>query len=64
MMSDNDVHVYPVNELKEHNLTGTDCPCEPTIEVVGANLVIIHNAWDHREIIEQAIDAMNEEAEW
>ena len=63
MISDSDVHVYPVGDLKKHNLLGTDCPCEPTIEVVGANLIIVHNAWDHREYFEQAIDAMNEEME-
>jgi len=57
----NDTHVYPVDDASEHVLEGTDCPCNPVIEVHGANLLIIHNAWDHREIIEEAIDIMNEE---
>ena len=60
-MTNNDIHVLPVNDIKPHKNTGTDCPCNPTIEVVGADLIIIHNAWDHREVFEQAIDAMNEE---
>lgn len=59
--SDDDVHVYPENDLQEHVLTGTCCPCEPTVEVMGASLLIIHNAFDHREVIEQAIDIMNGE---
>ena len=57
-----DVHVYPENDLHEHVLVGTDCPCAPTVEVVGASLLIIHNAFDHREIVEQAIDIMNGDA--
>jgi hypothetical protein len=61
MISNNDVHVYPELDRYPHDLEGTDCPCKPTIEVHGANLVIIHNAWDHREYFEQAVDAMNVE---
>ena len=58
-MADEDIHVYPINDLQEHILEGLDCPCEPTIEVVGAVLVIAHNAWDNREIIEQAEEIIN-----
>jgi hypothetical protein len=60
-MSD-DIHVYPVNDSKPHILSGTDCPCKPRVEIEGATLVIIHNSWDNREIIEEAINIMNEEA--
>lgn len=58
-MADSDVHVYPLNDFHEHILEGADCPCGPAVEVVGASLLIVHNAWDHREIIEQAIAIMN-----
>lgn len=58
-MANNDQHVYPLNDLREHIIEGVDCPCNPTVEVVGANLLIIHNAFDHREIVEQAIEIMN-----
>jgi len=51
-MSDNDYHVYPVNDLHEHVLEGTECPCHPRIEVSGGGLLIIHNAWDFREVLE------------
>ncbi len=60
--TDGDVHVYPLDDLQEHVTVGTDCPCEPTVTVEGAVLLIIHNAFDHREIIEQAIDIMNGDA--
>jgi hypothetical protein len=58
-MADNDIHVYPVKDLREHVTVGVDCPCEPIVKVVGAVLVIVHNAFDHREIVEQAIDILN-----
>ena len=53
-----DVNVMPENDLKPH-IESADCACEPTVEVIGASLLIIHNSYDHREIIEQAIDIMN-----
>jgi hypothetical protein len=56
----NDIHVLPLYDLKPHIEIGVDCPCRPTIEAIGANLLIIHNAWDNREVFEQAIEAMNE----
>ena len=52
LAGNNDVDVMPVNDLREH-IPGEHCPCKPTVEIVGANLVIIHNSWDGRELIEQ-----------
>ena len=49
----NDIHVYPLNDKKPHKLEGVDCECKPKVEVVGANLIITHNAFDHRAIMEQ-----------
>jgi len=54
----NDTHVYPLNDLQEHILEGVECPCNPTVKVIGADLLIIHNAFDNREIIEEAIAIM------
>ena len=59
----NDIHVYPVNDKQEHITDGPGCPCDPVIEIEGAVLLYIHNAFDYREIIEQAIDIMNGEEE-
>jgi len=41
-------HVYPLNDLKEHQLK-TTCWCEPAIN----ELLIVHNAADGREFIEE-----------
>lgn len=49
---DGDIDVVPVNDDKEH-VAGADCGCHPTVEVYGSNLVIIHNAYDFREVKEQ-----------
>lgn len=44
------IHVYPVNDLKEHELEGVHCSCEPTIDwKLG---IVTHNAFDMREIEE------------
>lgn len=62
-MAENNVHVYPLNDLQEHITTGTDCPCNPRVDLEGATLVIIHNSFDHREIVEEAIRILNGEDE-
>lgn len=57
-----DIHVYPLKDLREHVLVGTDCPCEPEVHIAGgATLVIVHNSFDHREIVEEAVRIMNGE---
>jgi hypothetical protein len=50
-MNENDIHVMPVDDLKEHVFE--NCPCNPRIEVEGGNLIYVHNSWDGREYIEQ-----------
>jgi hypothetical protein len=54
-----DVHIYPLNDHWCHILDGTECPCEPTINPEGGTLIIVHNSFDHREIVEEAIRIMN-----
>ena len=40
-------HVYPVNDLKEHDTESLNCDCEPRID--WEYHIVIHNAWDMRE---------------
>ena len=47
------IHVMPVNDLIEH-IEHEWCPCNPRIEEDGQ--IIVHNAADNREIVEQAND--------
>ena len=52
-MSDT-VHVYPRDDLVEHELEGTDCVCGPAVERVekdggGDGWLVIHHSLDGRE---------------
>ena len=53
LSGNDDIDVMPIDDLHEH-IPGSNCPCKPIIEVVGAILIITHNSYDHREIVEQA----------
>lgn len=53
------IHIYPLNDDKEHNLTGTQCHCESRVEFTDpfngesyAEGLVIHNAFDFREVKE------------
>ncbi len=53
----NNLHVYPENDLQEHNTEGSICSCNPKVEPQNNGiLIIIHNAWDCRDITERAYD--------
>lgn len=48
------VHVYPVNDLIEHNTYSDECVCGPTVEPVerkdgSYGWLIIHHSLDGRE---------------
>lgn len=47
------IHIYPVNDIHEHKIEGDDCWCAPLIEWEGEQKIVIHNAADKREYIEQ-----------
>lgn len=47
-------HVYHVRDVFPHKLDSTPCECMPDIEVEeNGNIIIIHNAYDGRDIIEE-----------
>jgi len=45
-------HVYPINDICEHDTDGPDCICGPRFEEEGR--LVIHNSLDGREQREQA----------
>lgn len=55
------LHVLPINDEKEHTET-TDCHCGPRVEwsdpdtgeIYANGPLVIHNAFDCREIVEEA----------
>lgn len=53
------IHVYPLNDEREHDTTGTICWCDPTLDTASGGMIIIHNSADMRELIEQAEEIKN-----
>lgn len=54
------INVTPVDDIYSH-LENEMCECKPSIEISGPNLLITHNSYDGRELIEEAYRAMNED---
>lgn len=54
-------HLLPVKDTEEH-LEESTCKCEPKIEVQdNGDLLVIHNSFDRRELIEEALEIINKE---
>lgn len=49
-----DIHVHPVGDLRDHELTRT-CWCQPDVrqDPDGDGTLVIHNSLDGRELIEK-----------
>ncbi len=48
--SDFDIrHVYPLEDIKEHDIENVNCPCGPLLELNDGVLLIIHRTWDMNE---------------
>lgn len=53
------VHVIPLNDLQEHSADlGAPCTCRPMLKEVDGGLVVVHNSWDGREVLEKALDSI------
>ena len=55
------IHIYPTNDEQPHDLESTTCHCGPRIEWADpatgepyAEALVIHNAFDCREVVERA----------
>lgn len=51
------IHVYPVDDIREHDTAGTACWCAPNLEVEEAAVIVVHNSLDGREAYETAGDS-------
>ena len=56
------IHVYPINDLKEHTLEST-CDCCPTVTIQNGEMIVCHNSFDAREIIEEVHKILKNETE-
>ena len=52
------INVIPINDLKEHTENST-CECEPKVIIENGEMIVVHNSFDRRELIEHVIDVMN-----
>ena len=46
------LHVYPIDDIEEHNTDDTACWCVPEITEQYGQIIIIHNAFDGRTLKE------------
>jgi len=49
------LHVYPLDDLRQHETDGEDCWCEPSYqyEIGWLDHILIHNSADGREAFER-----------
>jgi len=53
-------HILPLNDSKEHEELST-CDCLPKVEIAeGGDMLIIHNSYDGREIVEKVNEFLNQ----
>lgn len=52
-------HVHPVNDIEPHDLTGSQCKCEPKILEEYGHMIVVHNSFDGREAVELAKEILN-----
>lgn len=46
-----EVHVHPLDDVIEHDLDGTKCPCGVTVEQTRGVPLVTHHSLDGRELI-------------
>ncbi|MCK4500888.1 hypothetical protein KAU11_10335 [Candidatus Babeliales bacterium] len=51
IMSKTPIHIMPVNDIRPHTEKMT-CNCKPKVESRNKTMLVIHNAYDGREIRE------------
>lgn len=52
------LHVTPINDLEKHE-ESTTCKCNPIVEHINGNMVVIHNSFDGREGVEWVNEIIN-----
>lgn len=52
------IHIVPTADIKEHDLN-TFCPCDPLVDYDEPEILVIHNAFDGRELLELAEEILH-----
>jgi|LakMenE01Jun11ns_1017448.scaffolds.fasta_scaffold9849887_2 hypothetical protein len=51
-------HILPVNDIEYHE-ESTTCKCEPQVEFIEGDMLIIQNSFDGREGVEWVNEILN-----
>lgn len=43
------IHVYPINDIKEHNTESTTCECSCSLEIENGEMIIIHQYFNEND---------------
>jgi len=52
--------ILPTNDIMDHDEDSTVCECNPRIEIVDGDIMLIHNSFDGREFEEQIEEILND----
>lgn len=52
------IHITPVNDTQEHEKT-TTCKCHPRIIECASEIIVVHDAFDGRLVVEIVNDLLN-----
>lgn len=52
------IHILPIDDTEPHT-EETTCKCEPSVEFENGEMIVKHNAFDGREILEELYDVLN-----
>lgn len=50
------LHVLPINDIRLHEESGETCHCNPRVQKDENGTLVIHNAFDGREMFESGAD--------
>ena len=53
-------NILPTNDLKEHTEDST-CECNPKIFFENGEMIIVHNSYDKRELVEETLKYFNKQ---
>lgn len=54
------IHVYPIGDIEEHEIEGTQCWCCPEIREEHGQFIVVHNAFDGRILKEPMKENKNQ----
>lgn len=54
------INVLPINDLMEH-IEDSTCKCNPKVVFENGEMIVIHNSYDKRELVEVTLEYFNKD---